>query len=233
MSKVMMEKNVEEDDRDEELNSDDDQHEEQQQQTNLEDAFSSLDKRLINTLKSQYGDEIVGDLEYKLGSKMMIEDDDDEIVEIIDDDDDQMEDEQEVNGDSAIPSRYVFRNYEPTDYKLKRYKKRNYATLNTSEKTSKYFATPIESTEVILRDTLAPLLEIAAKQQSLAGLDKLLVGEDDSAEIALLKPKKLNEDLKRQIKTELEYLEKQTNVALKDMLQERIEEEEEDSEEED
>ncbi|KAF0976194.1 hypothetical protein FDP41_004869 [Naegleria fowleri] len=204
-----------------------------------DNAFKELDKRLIETIKKNYGKELIGKESEQLTELIenyMQDDEDllgnnDEIIEAIDEEEEELEQEQEGTKSNDRP-RLIFRNYDPTDYKLKRYKKRHYATLDPREKTSKYFASPIEATEVILRDQISGLLEEAAKLQSLASLDKMLEGEEDNSDLNLLKPRKLNEDLKRHIKDQMDFLEKQTNQALREMLQERIEEEEDEDEEE-
>ncbi|KAG2381333.1 hypothetical protein C9374_006322 [Naegleria lovaniensis] len=209
--------------------------EENQPQHEMQDnAFKALDKRLIETIKKNYGKELIGkDSEQltELIDDYMQDDEQDEIIEAIDDEEEEL-DQENTKSNTQNRTRLIFRNYDPMDYKLKRYKKRHYATLDPHEKTSKYFASPIEATEVILRDQISGLLEEAAKLQSLAGLDKMLEGEEDNSDSNLLKPRKLNEDLKRHIKDQMDFLEKQTNQALREMLQERIEEEEEEEDEE-
>ncbi|KAL9651848.1 hypothetical protein ABK040_000196 [Willaertia magna] len=239
-----------------------------------EDTFEVLDKQLIETIQTNYSsiaENVISQQKLHSGPKQLstlLEQQEDEEMEEEEEILDEEDEEMEITNNNNLPSKQTlpisstsqqrhttttipltFRNYHPTDYHLKRFRKRFYASLLPSNDiydkkvkttSTKYFSNPVEATEIILKDEISNLLEIAAKQQNLTPLDNLLIGNvvnnntsvNNEEDNFLFEGMKINQDLKRHVFEPLSYLKKQTDIALQDILKAQLEEETSSEEEE-
>ncbi|KAL0478705.1 hypothetical protein AKO1_008283 [Acrasis kona] len=184
----------------------------------------------------------ITNLKKQLEDRMNIDENQEEEILQESDDEDKEVDEHNI--------RVHFRNYVPRDNHLKNYIRKHQASLTHVEEqeddtlktkktfldqsnededfskkkkqhlVQKFFQSPEEATDEILKEIIGPILQEARK------------GTDTDATLNLL-PQKVNFDLKRDIFKQLDLLEKRTLKALSEMLQEKIDLENEESSEED
>jgi hypothetical protein len=201
--------------------------------SNDENNGNEIEKEYVQTIIDRYGTEIIEKTianNYKNDNESDNSDSDRDEILISSSDD---ENDENKNKKLKEKVNLCFRNYEPHNFKLKKYKKRYYTSLD--KKSNKYFHDVIDRNQVLMKQEIENLLMLSAKQTQLPSFEDWIDNENLNNENDFLftSNQSINQDLKKHVESKLNELDIKTNQSLQKIMEKQMEESDDDESDDD